>query len=213
LLTQFANGYRFQKFDVRGKVFIEYVPIEHSWLPITGSNLMVINCFWVAGKFRGEGHGKALLQQCLHDARDMDGVIAVSSDKKRPFMSDPKFLKAQGFTVIDRAPPFFCLWAKMNNQSAPLPRIMDSARAGSCPDKDGISAYYSNTCPFTEFYTNQLLREYAKSRGVPLRVHHVQSQIDGHNMPIPWIINSIFYQGELVTLEMKPDRHLDKLIG
>jgi len=31
-------------------------------------------------------------------------------------------------------------------------------------------------------------------------------------MPIPWIISSIFYKGELVTLEMKADRHLDKII-
>jgi len=31
-------------------------------------------------------------------------------------------------------------------------------------------------------------------------------------MPIPWIINSVFYKGELVTLEMKAERHLNKVI-
>jgi len=31
-------------------------------------------------------------------------------------------------------------------------------------------------------------------------------------MPIPWIINSVFYKGELVRMEMKAERHLDKLI-
>ncbi|MCU7876393.1 MAG: YoaP domain-containing protein [Candidatus Thiodiazotropha sp. (ex Lucinoma borealis)] len=32
---------------------------------------------------------------------------------------------------------------------------------------------------------------------------------DGQKMPISWIINSVFYKGQLVTLEMKAQRHLD----
>lgn len=213
LRTQFVNGYRFHKGDVRGKVFIEYVPIEHSWLPIAGKNFMVINCFWVSGQFKGQGYGKALLQQCLRDAKGLDGVIAVSSDKKRPFMSDPKFLAHHGFEVIDGASPFFKLWGLKTNAKAVFPRFLDTARSGTCPDKDGITAYYSNTCPYTEFYTNTALRAYASSKGVPVTIHKISSQKDGRAMPIPWIINSVFYRGELVTLEMKAERHLDKLIG
>lgn len=89
---------------------------------------------------------------------------------------------------------------------------MKSAKLGVCPDSRGITAYYSNTCPFTDYYTNQLLREYAKNKNIPLTVNHIKSKKDGHEMPIPWIINSVFYKGELVTLEMKAERHLDKLI-
>lgn len=212
LKTEFKNGYTFQKVDVRGKVFIEYVPIENAWLPLEGSNFMVINCFWVAGQFKGQGNGKKLLQQCMKDAEKMDGVVAISSDKKRPFMSDPKFLKYQGFEIIDEAPPFFKLWGLKTNPEAAYPMIMKSAKSGSCPDKKGITAYYSNTCPFTKFYTNQVLRDYAKKNNIPLTIHHIKSREDGLKMPIPWVINSVFYKGELVTLEMKVDRHMNKLI-
>jgi len=214
LKSEFDKGYRFQKVDVRGKVFIEYVPIESSWLPLNGANFMVINCFWVAGQYKGQGNGKALLQQCLKDAKTkgMDGVVAISSDKKRPFMSDPKFFKYQGFEVIDEAPPYFKLWGFKINPKAEFPSIKDSAKLGVCSDKKGITVYYSNTCPFTDYYINQLLPEYAKSKGAPISTHHLKSQKDGHNMPIPWVINSIFYKGELVTLEMKPNKHLDKVI-
>jgi L-amino acid N-acyltransferase YncA len=212
LKTEFKNGYKFQKLDVRGKVFIEYVPIEKSWLPLKGSNFMVINCFWVAGQFKGKGNGKKLLQQCINDATDMDGIIAISSSKKKPFMSDPKFHKYQGFEIIDEAPPFFKLWGLKTNKHATYPKIMETAKAGICPDKKGITAYYSNTCPFTDYYTNQLLRKYAEDKNISITINHIRNQEDGHKMPIPWIINSIFYKGELVTLEMKPDRHLDKII-
>ena len=206
------NGYIFKKIDVRGKVFIEYVPIESSWLPLKGSNFMVINCFWVSGKFKGKGNGKKLLQECISDARKMDGVVAISSDKKRPFMTDPKFLKHHGFEIIDEAPPFFKLWGLKTNKNSTYPAIMKSAKLGVCPDDKGITAYYSNSCPFTDYYTNQLLREYAKNKNVPLTVNHIKSQKEAHKMPIPWVINSVFYKGNLVTLEMKAERHLDKLI-
>ena len=128
LRTQFSNGYRFHKADVRGKVFIEYVPIEHSWLPLSGRKFMVINCFWVSGRFKGQGHGTALLDQCLRDADRLDGVVAVSSDKKRPFMTDPKFLAHKGFEVIDEAPPFFKLWGLKTNPSATFPTFLDPGR-------------------------------------------------------------------------------------
>lgn len=213
LKREFKNGYNFQKLNVRGKVFIEYVPIESSWLPLDGKNFMVINCFWVSGQFKGQGNGKKLLQQCMEDAKDMDGVIAISSDKKRPFMTDPKFLEYQGFEIIDKAEPFFKLWGLKINPNATFPKIKESAKSGTCSDKKGITAYYSNTCPFTDYYTNQELREYAKKKNIPISIHHIKNQIDGQNMPIPWIINSVFYEGKLVTLEMKAERYLDILIG
>ena len=213
LHTQLTNGYRFHKGDVRGKVFIEYVPIEHSWLPLSGKNFMVINCFWVSGQFKGQGNGRALLQQCLRDATSLDGVVAVSSDKKRPSMTDPKFLAHNGFEIIDSAPPFFKLWGLKTNTSADFPQFLDTARTGGCPDAEGVTAYYSNTCPYTEFYTNSALRDYASRKGVPVKIHKIANQEVGRAMPIPWIINSVFYRGELVTLEMKADRQLDKLVS
>ncbi len=213
LKQEFKNGYTFQKMDVRGKVFIEYVPIEQAWLPLVGKNFMVINCFWVSGQFKGHGNGKRLLQQCKNDAAEMDGIVAITGDKKRPFMSDPKFLKKQGFEIIDEAPPFFKLWGLKTNPKATFPTIASSAKQGTCPNKNGIVAYYSSTCPFTDLYVKHGLRAYAEKKGVPVEINHLRTREDAQKMPVPWVINSIFYNGELVTLEMKADKHLDKLIG
>ena len=51
----------------------------------------------------------------------------------------------------------------------------------------------SATCPFTDYYTNQSLGEYAERKNVPLTIHHIENQRDGHKMVIPWVINSVFY--------------------
>jgi N-acetylglutamate synthase-like GNAT family acetyltransferase len=215
LKNEFKNGYKFFKLDERGKVFIEYVPIEHSWLPLVGQNLMVVNCFWVSGKFKKQGHGKRLLEECKNDARinGMDGILAVSSDKKRPFMSDPKFLKLQGFEIVDEADPYFKLWFLRLNEKSETPRFKESAKRGRCDDNDGIKVYYSDTCPFNDFYINVHTKEYAKKHNLPIDIHHITSKEQAlKELPIPWLINSVFYKGELVTLEMKPDRHIDKLL-
>ena len=65
---------------------------------------------------------------------------------------------------------------------------------------------------FIFLYTNKLLREYAKKKNTLLTIKHIKTKNDRHKMPIPWIINSVFYKGKLVTLEMKAEKHLDKLI-
>ena len=172
LKKEFKNGYTFRKLDARGKVFIEYVPIEHSWLPIDGKNFMIINCFWVSGKFKGNGYGKKLLSQCIADAesKKMDGVIAVSGDKKRPFMSDPKFFMHRGFEIIDEAPPYFKLFGFKINKKADWPQFKPTAKKGKCKNNGGITVYYSNSCPFNDFYTNVFMRQYADSKNVPLSI-------------------------------------------
>jgi len=40
---RFSEGLVFRRFDERGKLFIEYMPIETVWKPISGKNFMMIN--------------------------------------------------------------------------------------------------------------------------------------------------------------------------
>ena len=99
LSDQFADGYVFKKGDVRGKVFIEYVPVERAWCPIDAPKYMLINCFWVSGQYKGKGHGKALYKECVKDSRGKNGIIVITGKKKQPFMSEKKFFKKQGFEL------------------------------------------------------------------------------------------------------------------
>lgn len=63
--SNFDKGLVFKRLDERGKVFIEYIPAENAWCPITADNYMYINCFWVSGKFKGQGYSNLLLQNAL----------------------------------------------------------------------------------------------------------------------------------------------------
>lgn len=52
---------------------------------------MAIGCFWVSGQFKGHGHGKALLNDALQDARDQGrvGLVSVAGMKKMHYGPKP----------------------------------------------------------------------------------------------------------------------------
>ncbi len=215
LAEQEAGGHVFKRLAVRGKAFIEYVPAEQAWLPLEAAGYMVINCFWVSGRFKGLGNGRRLFDECLAAARSagLNGIVAVSADTKRPFMSDPRFFRRLGFECVDAAPPFFRLWCLKLDAAAVSPRFKATAKAGRLPDRRGIVAYYSNACPFTEYWTNVVLRDYAARHAIPCVIHKIETREQAQALSIPWIINSVFYDGELLTLDLGSTKKLDALLA
>ena len=94
-----AEGHVFRKLDQKGKVFIEYAPLETAWVPVYGANYLYIYCLWVAGSFKGKGYAKSLLEYCINDAKEKgkSGVCILSSKKKKPYFSETaKKMKISG---------------------------------------------------------------------------------------------------------------------
>ena len=69
LKQRFAEGLVFYRSVERGKCFIEYIPAENAWVPITADGWLYINCLWVSGSMKGHGCSNDLLEKCLNDAR------------------------------------------------------------------------------------------------------------------------------------------------
>lgn len=105
LKERMEEGLVFYKADVRGKVFIEYIPAQAAWFPIQTDNWMHINCLWVSGSFKGCGYSDELLEHCIADAKakGMHGLTILSGKKKLPYLSDPSYLKYKGFIPADEA--------------------------------------------------------------------------------------------------------------
>ena len=79
--------------------------MENAWVPVQGDNYIYIYCLWVSDSFSGKGHADSLLNYCINDAKakGKSGVCILSSKKKKPFLSDKKFLLKYGFQVVDTA--------------------------------------------------------------------------------------------------------------
>ncbi|WP_312354524.1 GNAT family N-acetyltransferase [Aminipila sp.] len=212
LLERLDDGLVFKKGNVRGKCFIEYIPAEKAWSPIKAEGYMFINCFWVSGKFKGQGNGQLLLEECIADskAKGKKGLAVLSSNKKMPFLSDPKFLKAKGFQLADTAKPFFELLYLPLDQTAVKPGFKPHVKNLGIKAK-GFTLYYTHQCPFNAKYV-PLIEDIAKMKNIPFQSICLITAEEAQNAPTPFTTYSLFYNGEFLTNEILSDKKFQKVI-
>lgn len=208
----FSDGLVFLKSTERGKCFIEYIPAENAWNPIDAEGYLYIDCLWVSGSFKGHGYSDDLLNACIEDARNNGkyGLCILSAAKKKPFLSDPKFLKYKGFTVCDEADNGIQLWYLPLAENAPVPKLKPCARYPHIEEK-GYVLYYTSQCPFNAKYV-PIIESIAKEKSVPFRAIHLESREQAQNAPTPITTYALFYDGEYLTNEQMNDKRFLKLL-
>jgi predicted GNAT family acetyltransferase len=177
---------------------------------------LLINCLWVSGQYKGKGYAKALLQSAIDDAvqQGKDGLATVVGTKKFAFMSDTKWFLRQGFEACEELSSGFSLLVKKLNPSAPSPSFNECVRSGECPNKRGLTVYFSNRCPFTEYHVFASLQETADKRNIPLKVIKLETMEQAQSAPTPATIFSLFYEGKFVTTDVSVcmDSRFDKVL-
>jgi GNAT superfamily N-acetyltransferase len=216
LKQEFDNEYVFRRIDARAKVFIEYGPAEKAWVPVDAPNYLLINCFWVSGQYKGQGYGKELLNLAFEDAKNQgkDGLVTVVGTTKFHFMSDTKWLLKQGFDTCEKLLSGFSLLVRKIKPDADNPKFKESIKSGECEYKNGLVAYYSNRCPFSEYHITNSLKESAEKRKLPLRVIKLDTIEKAQSAPTPATIFSLFYNGKFVTTDLSicMDSRFDKVL-
>jgi len=216
LKKEFDNGYVFRRLDERAKVFIEYVPAEKAWIPVVAPNYLMLNCFWVSGQYKGKGYAKALLQSAIDDAKQQgkDGLVTVVGTAKFHFMSDTKWLLRQGFETVEKLSYGFSLLALKLNPQAVNPKFNDSVVNGECDNREGLTVYYSNRCPYTEYYVKTELVQTVENRKLPLKIIQLETVEQAQSSPSPATIFSLFYNGKFVTTDLSVclDSRFDKIL-
>lgn len=210
LKERIKEGHIFRKLDERGKVFIEYAPLEKAWVPVSGENYLYIYCLWVAGSFKGKGYGKELLNYCIDQAKreGKAGVCVLSSKKKKPFLSEKKFMLKYGFEVVDSVEEYELLALSFNRKK---PQFSTSVR-GSSIESDELTIYYGIQCPYIPNCIEQVT-SYCKDNNIPFNLIAVDSIEKAKNVPCVFNNWAVFYKGKLETLHLLNEGYLKKLLG
>lgn len=210
---RFSDGLVFLKGNVRGKCFIEYIPAEKAWAPIEAEAYLYINCFWIAGQYKGQGYSNLLLQACIEDAKKQgkQGLAILSSPKKRAFLADPKYLMYKGFAVADTCDPYFQLMYLPLVPGAKVPSFKRHLKEERKISQEGFVVYYTNQCPFTAKYV-PLLEAVAEKRGVKFTAIPIRTTEEAQNAPTPFTSFSLFYNGKFVTHENQSEKKFEKII-
>ncbi len=117
-------------------------------------------------------------------------------------MSDTKWLMRQGFEVVAKLPSGFVLLVKKLKPEAKHPTFKEQVLSGECPDKDGLVVYYSDRCPYMDYYVRQVLPETAKERGMPLKLVKLDTLEEAQAAPSPATIFSLFHNGLFITTDV-----------
>ena len=202
--NKLKDGHVFRKLNARGKIFIEYEPLETSWVPISGDNYEYIYCLWVAGSFKEKGIGRELLEYAINDAKEKgrNGICTLVSKKKKPFLGD------FGFEVVDNIGDYELLALKFKDGDTP--KFNDNARAMKIDSKN-FTIYYSNECPYVE-YEVQELSDYAKEKGIKLDFIKIDTLEKAKNAPCIFNNWANFYKGEFISNTILNANALEKLL-
>ncbi|WP_317311527.1 YoaP domain-containing protein [Clostridium thermobutyricum] len=213
IFERLDEGLVFKKGNVRGKCFIEYIPAEMAWVPIIAEGYMFINCFLVAGQYKGKGNSNLLLDECIKDSKEKGkkGLVILSSKKKAPYLSDPKFLKYKGFKVVDTAYPYYELLYLPFKKREKKPRFKENAKKSSIKER-GFILYYTHQCPFTVKYV-PLIENLAKSKNIPFKAIQIKTREEAQNAPSPFTTYSLFFNGRFITNEILSVKKFERIIA
>ncbi len=213
LADRFDEGLVFLKSEERGKCFIEYIPAENAWVPIEADGYMYIDCLWVSGSLKGHGYSSDLLNACIEDSKEKGkkGVCILSADKKKPFLSDPKFLNYKGFIVGDETDNGIRLMYLPFDKNVDAPKFKECAKHPHINEK-GYVLYYTNQCPFNAKYV-PVLEQTAKDNNIQFHAVHIESREEAQSAPTPITNYALFLDGEYITNEQMNDKKFLKLVN
>ncbi|MEK7253614.1 MAG: GNAT family N-acetyltransferase [Bacteroidota bacterium] len=209
LEARMDEGLVFKKMDVRGKVFIEYMPAELAWRPVEAPGYLFIHCLWVSGKYQGHGYAAQLLNACLSDAENKNGVAVICGEK--PFLTGKKFFLKNGFEICDTAPPYFELLVKKFNRDTAFTRFYPQAKSLEIADKQGLVIYYSDQCPFVYLYKNEMA-EAAMERGIKVEMLKINTAAEAQNMASAYGTFQVFLNGKFLTHQLMSRSGFGKLL-
>lgn len=210
LKDRIAEGHVFRKLDAKGKVFIEYAPLETAWVPVNGENFLYIYCLWVSGSFKGKGYAKELLEYCIGDAKakGKSGICVLSSKKKKPFLTEKGFVEKYGFEVVDNIGEYELLALSFDETK---PAFFDSAKEMKI-ENNKLTIYYGAQCPYISNCIEEV-KNYCENNNIPLELIKIDSLEKAKSVPCIFNNWAVFYKGKFETIHILNESYLKKMLG
>lgn len=203
LADRLQEGHVFRKLNAKATVFIEYAPLEKAWVSVTGDNYYYIYCLWADGTYKGKGHGKALMEYCINDAREKgkSGICMLGAVKQKAWLTDQSFAKRYGFKTVDTTDNGYELLALTFDGTTP--KFNDNAKRMRIDNKN-LTVYYDMQCPYV-MQNIESIKNYCQTESVELSLIEVDTLAKAKELPCVFNNWAMFYKGEFVTVNLLSD--------
>lgn len=179
-------------------------------MPVNGDNYIYIYCLWVSGSFKGKGYAHSLLSHCIEDAKSQgkSGICILSSKKKKPFLSEKKFMQKYGFEVADNIDDYELLALSFDKT---IPSFTENVKMQSCGSNELI-IYYGLQCPYIPDCIEQI-KNYCRENHVPLELIALNSLEKAKSVPCIFNNWAVFYNGKFESVHLLNEGGLKKLLS
>lgn len=200
LKKRYAEGLRYKviRSPECGDVgMIEYAPGTHAWRPVEAEGYLVIHCLMVHPRHKGKGFGALLLEDCLQDAWKCHcrGVAVVASTDS--FMAGRDVFVKAGLVPVASLPPYELLVKKLQ-KTAPDPRFLVAREPVLKKYKQGLTILAADQCPMIPKCVADIA-EASRALGLEPKVVHVQTARASRQLPTPYGMFSVIYNGNLLA--------------
>lgn len=200
LKKRYTEGLRFKVLRSRefGDIgMIEYAPGSHAWRPVEAEGYLVIHCLMVNSEHKGKGLGTLLLDSCLRGAKKSKcrGVAVVTSSDS--FMAGSGLFIKAGFVPVESRPPYELLVKKFR-KAAPDPRFIVEREPVLKRYKKGLTILAADQCPMVPKCVKDIA-EASRALGLKTKVVRVRSAQASRELPTPYGVFSIVYDGNLIA--------------
>ncbi|MEM7381790.1 MAG: YoaP domain-containing protein, partial [Bacteroidota bacterium] len=195
---QFAKGLRLdiiQDPEENMLGFIEYVPAENAWRPITAPGFMFIHCIFVyPNKNKNLGNGSLLIHQAEKEARSrgMNGLCTMTS--KGSWVASKKVFIKNGFEQVGKLGRFELLCKKWAS-GAPDPVLVDWT--ANQKKYQGWHLVYTNQCPWHQKSAEALLKV-TQEHGIDLNITLLKTAKEARKAPSGFGVFSLLHNGKLL---------------
>lgn len=210
LKERLQEGHVFRKLNQKATVFLEYAPLEVSWVPIVGDNYYYIYCLWVLGAYKGKGYGKSLLEYAIRDAKThgKSGLCMLGNEKQKAWLSDQSFFLKYGFKVVDKTTNGYYLFALSFDGT--YPSFASNAKK-EIIDAQELVIYYDMQCPFI-YEKIDKIKEYCEQENIAANFVLIDTLEKAKALPRPFNNWAVFYKGQFQTVNLLDVSQIARLI-
>ncbi len=176
--------------------FIEFIPSELAWRPISAKNYLFIQCIAIFGKKeRNQLLGYLLIETCEKEAMEenKDGVCTMSSNG--PWIAGKQIFEKNGYAVVDQLGRFELMAKSFENTTA-QPKFNDWEAEQT--KYKGWHLIYSDQCPWHE-KAIIALKESAIENKIQLKIKKLKSPNEAQVAPSGFGTFSLIKDGKLLA--------------
>jgi hypothetical protein len=203
LKNHFAKGLRAKVLltpENRQCGYVEYLPAEHAWRGVEAPGYLFIHCIWTFYKqYQHRGLGGEMLKGCVEEAKaaGKHGVAVLA--REQPWAAGAALYRANGFTLVDTAPPDYSLLVYKFDPAAPDPKFKGEWERKLKRYSRGLTILRSSQCPHIAKFANEIARAAEEEYGLKPRIVELRSAREAQNAPTPYAVFAIVYNGRLLT--------------